>query len=242
MTRQKRAFALYVLSASVLCLVAFLFSYEASVLGAPSAVLYIADFFLRLVDMLLPMTAAAVLLPRLCALPPRGILWRSLVLATPSVYAAVLDQYLFLMDSGLDSVDAILLGALFAMLEMLVLFLVYLCLFFVLRYLLRLKEKKTRTPITSELPRTPFDGRNILLIAIAVFGAPQLLLSLVSEIVDIVSFLSTYFTTFSVGEVLYMAFSFLFIPLSYLLCLYLSVYLCLSLIKASQTEPPLPRA
>ncbi len=223
MTHKNLALWIYTAAASVLCFGVFIFSYEIDLYGIGSWGLYTSDVLSRFADMLLPMAAAAVILPRLLSLTWASILWRTILLTLPRMFSAAPEQYLSLIDSGLSSEESVLLGLLYALAEVLILFAVYMGLFALLRYLLRRRERVTRFAEAS--------SDNSVLLAIAVFGAPQLLFSLYIEIREIISFLVTYFTSFSVGEVLYMTGSFIFVPLSYILCLYLSFTLCIYLKK-----------
>ncbi len=235
MVRKLSTLPFYVTAATLICFACFLFSYETTALKAPQILVYTADFVSRFADMLLPMTAAAVLLPQLCTYRTQGILWRSSLLAIPQVPGAVLSQYLVLLNNGLDSGEAIGIGLLFAALEWLIRTAVYAILLLLAQHVLRRTEARERKPIQELLPGRPFECLHPTLLTIGLCGLPQLLISLVAEVVEIVTFLSTYFATFSVGEVLYMTVSFLFVPFSFILALYLAVKLCLHGFKAWQT-------
>ncbi len=229
---RKHTMSLYIAAASLFYLAAYLFSYESSVLGAPELLQYAADFVLLLADMLLPMTVAAILLPSLCTLRTRSLLWRVLLLSTPQLLAALLDRYLVFIDGGYNTLESLLLGLAFALTELLIRALIYLLLLLLVRFIFRQREKKSQRPVTSDIPPSPFASMHPFLIGVAVCGAPQALLSLVNEVIGIIVFLRDYFATFSFAEVLLMTVSFLFIPFCFLLCLYLALKLCLYLLKA----------
>ncbi len=230
MTHKNLALWVYTAAASVLCLGVFLFSYEVDISGVGSWGVYTADVLTRLTNMLLPMSAAAVMLAQLLFFRWTSMLWRTALLALPRMFSAAPKQYLSLMDSGFSSLESVLLGLLFALIEVLIVFAVYIGLFALLRCLFRRRERVTRFSEDA--------SDNHVLWSVALFGAPELLLSLYTEIRQIIVFLTNYFSSFSMGEVLYMTGSFVFIPICYILCLYVSVTLCLHLTEDVRTLKP----
>ena len=236
MKKAKRYLLTYVGVASTAYLATFLLTYEAELLGAPSAVRYLCELLLLLTDMLVPLCAAALLLPRLTACTKRALAWQTAIVALPILPDRFPDMYLFLLNGGLDSLESCGVGLLFSLGYAFLYGAVYYLLFLVMRTLLRRAEVRGGAPTPAMRPNKPFEG-GPWLTALAVFALPHTLLTWIRAIVDTVAFLSDYFLSFTLGEIVYMAVSLVFPPLAMILSLYVAIRICMR-ITAEQTAPP----
>ena len=207
MKKAKRYLPIYAGVASAAYLVAFLLTYESEVLGAPSAVRYLCELLAVLTDTLVPLCAAALLLPRLTAYTRLSLLWHTLPVAIPVIIRRFPDMYLLLLDGGLDSLES------------------------------RRAECQKRILTHEMRPSTPFESGCPWSGALLIFALPHTALTWIGGIVDTVTFLCAYFTSFTLGEIAYMAVSLVFPPLALILSLYVAMRLCMR-ITAEQTEPP----
>lgn len=237
MKKAKRYLPIYAGVASAAYLVAFLLTYESEVLGAPSAVRYLCELLAVLTDTLVPLCAAALLLPRLTAYTRLSLLWHTLPVAIPVIIRRFPDMYLLLLDGGLDSLESCGVGVLFSLGYAILYGAVYYVLFLIMRRILRRAECQKRILTHEMRPSTPFESGCPWSGALLIFALPHTALTWIGGIVDTVTFLCSYFTSFTLGEIAYMAVSLVFPPLALILSLYVAMRLCMR-ITAEQTEPP----
>lgn len=237
MKKTKRYIPTYVGVASAAYLVAFLLTYETELLGAPSAVRYLSELIFLLTDVLVPLCAAALLLPRLTACTKRSLVLQTAIISLPMLPRHFPDMYLFLLNGGLDSLESCGIGLLFSLGYVFFYGAVYYLLFLVMRTLLRRAEVRGGALTPAMRPTKPFEGGCPWLSALAVFALPHTVLTWIGSIVDTVVFLSDYFASITLGEVAYMAVSLVFPPLAMIFSLYVAMRICMR-ITAEQTVPP----
>lgn len=236
---QKRISSLsfYIVLACLAYLGAFLLTYETQYLGAPEAVQYLAELIARLTETLVPLCGAAYLMPYLTAHGQGWLLSRTALISLPVLVQRLPEQYLFLLNGGLDSLEAVFFGFLFALGYAVLYFGIYLVLLEVMRVLLRSAEKKHATPACELRPQHPMQPHPWLF-ALGVFALPEAIVALVREVIGAVEFLSVYFHSFTLTEIVYIMLSVACVPLFTLLSLYVGMRLSMRLTAVKTETPP----
>lgn len=193
---------------------------------------FVSDFLLSLFALIL----STALLLRMKEKPVHTLIPGICLFSLPEFFYLTPNYYLYFLQGGLNTAEAIPMAAVVALLQSVLLGgVIRLLMLPVVRKYFFAFGRAVGIPFYKSVPEKVLDGNHPWFIGILLMGLPEAVLRLGKEVYDIVIFLVSSFDSVSAGEVLYMTFSILFVPLS----LFAAVVLCACLCRRclSETEP-----
>ena len=192
-------------------LLTYALSHIANYVTGSAFIVYLNEAVSRATYLLLPMVSATVMLiASIYVGVGKAILFGATMMLPRLIYFV---PYFYMVNYayafGYDTAEAIPLALGFALLEALISFAVSVLLLFVMRLLLaRLGKKNDLTELAEERSRL-FSPAPISTV-IRILSGAAFLYFFIKEIIDAVQFLSEYFATVRVGELIYMCWIFVF--------------------------------
>ena len=209
----KKLFGKFLLHFAWVNLVAFLLFYISAYILMNDAIEYIRYFIGEAIDFALPVVTAALLA---MAMVNHGLraLWLGCAAAIGRLVYLCPSMYLEFVGAGnLNSIDAIILSFPFAIgIAVIELLFSVLIVFLIQLICGKMAAKHGKTfEVSVGLARAPFDFSNEFSVSVLIVSAIPFIINLATEIVDAITFLSEYGDSYQIGEIIYIAISFIMI-------------------------------
>lgn len=229
MMKQKKLGMLKLFALSALFnLLVFLFDYIVNYIPGLEYFAYFTIFLSELCESVFPFSAAMVSLSFLINKSGRGAIFAGAVFSLGAIFRIFPTDYLAYMSLGYSTPDALLYGASAAFLSLLLILLEAVIILFIILFFTKLfvKEKGllSASSFSSLSAFSPFDF-SVASLSVLIGAAPRFIYSIIMEIIDTVDYITRYFGTYKLGEIVYISVRYLLILLTLFLTQLLACFI-----------------
>ena len=207
-----RVSGLFALANFVVFIVYYIFNYL--VMAPNDFVVYLIKFSTQTVDILLPFVAAATMLTRGAFLGRRKAMTGIIPFVCTRLIYLVPYYYLHLIYDGYDSIESLILGLVYSIPELIIYYLIIFALYSVITFVAKRAAKKRGIDpygIESEIQNEEFlNFDNGVISGIFTSALLTFIYLVIREIIYTVSYFIEYAGNYQIGEIAYIAFSFVY--------------------------------